>query len=419
MADFTLDIPDLQLGSSFDSGGFGGGFGFGDYGSSFSMPAMDWTMPSLPAFEAPQFQAQQWQAPSFEQAAPLATSLTQAYPPANPQGQRGFGDWWGGLSGPGKLGAILAGGTAVAGLAGALQQAFGGGGKTKTTTVQKVPPPGPDELAIRAQAMANARRMDPQLQAALDQIARNQQLLMELQQAAIPVAQQAPDLAAQQAQILGALAPTATGLAGGQMMLTPEIQRTIEQAFEPAMGDIARQAIESARNRGWAGGAELLAGPGAPIAGPALADLQGQMAKAKLEYGLALPQAAATIAGAYTQPLETRLGAGIPVTQEGARLAAALQGVSKERADQLLRLLQLLQEGRTGQATSIVTGEKGPDYAAAAGTLADTLSGLGQYIGGRESAQALAQQMENQRILQEQQRQINQMQLERLMSGQG
>ena len=65
--------------------------------------------------------------------------------------------------------------------------------------------------------------------------------------------------------------------------IPPALAALVEQAFQPQMGGIAQQAIESARRRGFAGGAELLnTGPGGAIAGPALADLQGQMAMAKL-----------------------------------------------------------------------------------------------------------------------------------------
>ena len=68
-----------------------------------------------------------------------------------------------------------------------------------------------------------------------------------------------------------------------QPSLPPGLSLLAEQAFQPAMGDIASQAIMSARRRGFSGGAQLLQeGPAGAVAGPALADLQGQMAMAKL-----------------------------------------------------------------------------------------------------------------------------------------
>ncbi len=75
-------------------------------------------------------------------------------------------------------------------------------------------------------------------------------------------------------------------------------QQLIEQAYQPQMGDIASQAIMSARNRGFAGGAELLnSGPGGAIAGPALSNLQGQMAQSKLGLMQSLP-------GLFNQPMQ-------------------------------------------------------------------------------------------------------------------
>lgn len=77
-------------------------------------------------------------------------------------------------------------------------------------------------------------------------------------------------------------------------------QKLVEQAYQPAMGDIASQAINSARNRGFAGGAELLnSGPGGAIAGPALANLQGQMAGSKLGLMQSLP-------ALYNQPIQAQ-----------------------------------------------------------------------------------------------------------------
>lgn len=88
-------------------------------------------------------------------------------------------------------------------------------------------------------------------------------------------------------------------LASGQG-LPPGYAQLVEQAFQPQMGNIATQAIESARRRGFAGGADLLQqGPAGAIAGPMLADLQGQMAQAKLGLMQSLPQL-------YNQPIATQ-----------------------------------------------------------------------------------------------------------------
>ena len=99
-----------------------------------------------------------------------------------------------------------------------------------------------------------------------------------------PSAGQANSLAMSQNQ-LGA-GGNLFGLLQGALQrpsIPPELSLLAEQAFQPAMGDIASQAIMSARRRGFSGGANLLQeGPAGAIAGPALADLQPQMAAAKL-----------------------------------------------------------------------------------------------------------------------------------------
>lgn len=380
-------------------GPIGGDFPIGT--TNFGAPAADSPFAGFqfqaPAFQAPTFQAPQFQGPVMGPMGPVGGGGGGAFPPANPQGQKGFGDWWSGLATPGKIGAILAGGSAAAGIAGALAQAFGGGKTSKSVTKTTVPPMTPEQRAIQEAAMQRTQQMDAQMQAALQQLARNQTLLAELQKAAMPVAAQAPAVAQQQADILAALAPTAQGLASQQAVLTPELARTVETAFQPAMGEISRQAIEDARRRGWAGGADLLLGPAGPIAGPALADLQGQIAKAKLEYALQLPRTAAEVAGAYTQPLQTRLEAGLPVVQRGTEQAAALRGISTERLNQLLKLLEIMDQARRAQTTATGVTTQPTDWGAIAQGLAGSLAGVGTAVGGLESSQMLARQMELQR----------------------
>lgn len=60
----------------------------------------------------------------------------------------------------------------------------------------------------------------------------------------------------------------------------------IKQAFGSMTGDIASSAITNARNRGFAGGADLLGTAAAPIAGQALAEVPAQEAKAYLDHVL-------------------------------------------------------------------------------------------------------------------------------------
>ena len=207
----------------------------------------------------------------------------------------------------------------VLGLAGALQTAQGKGDKTTTEMQRDVAPAGAGESALTDALMRQAMQGQGPYNQLTSQI------------------QQASDL---QMQIMQALGPTATGLARGSVPLTPELQRTVETAFTPQLGSIAQQAIESARQRGFPGGAELLGqGPAGAIAGPALADLQGQIAAAKLQYATGLPMQAAQImqmlsgsAGQAGQLQQGQFGGGLNLLQlqQNARMGAAGQNTTQQ-----------------------------------------------------------------------------------------
>ena len=110
--------------------------------------------------------------------------------------------------------------------------------------------------------------------------------------------------------------------------IPPALAQLVEQAFQPQMGNIATQGIESARRRGFAGGADLLnTGPGGAIAGPALADLQGQMAMAKLNL--------------YNQWIQNLMGA----SRTGQGLAQGFQPTQVTQAPQPTLLQTLAQLG--------------------------------------------------------------------------
>jgi hypothetical protein len=112
----------------------------------------------------------------------------------------------------------------------------------------------------------------------------------------------------QQASILSALAPTAANMASGNMQIPPALQQLINKAYDPYIGDITSNAIENARNRGFAGGADLLGGPAGQIAGPGLANAAGMKAQSLLQAMLQFPQGAAQIAGSYNQPINQLAG---------------------------------------------------------------------------------------------------------------
>jgi hypothetical protein len=180
---------------------------------------------------------------------------------------------------------------AAPGMAGMLGQLMGGGNKTSPniSTAQK---------ALGAQGTQALGYMQP----GANQLWNTGTGLMnQLGQGQNPLQQQ-------QGSILSALAPQAANLASGNVQIPPQLRALIQQAYEPYVGDITRQAIESARNRGFAGGADLLNGPAGTIAGPALANLPGLEANSLLQAMLQFPQASAQMAGAYNQPINQLTG---------------------------------------------------------------------------------------------------------------
>ena len=259
MDDWSFGDDWGDLGGGWDAGDYGGG---NDYfgGFNFDSPSMDFPVPMSPEFG---FSAMGNPMATFAGggAGAFGGSSPFMQPQAPPQQQmqqapQQAGANWGSLLTPQSL---LGLGGGIAGLAGALA----GGGKGVTNTPQM---------------SREQRAVGTQTGAALDQMGQFSQGQSPLQQ--------------QQMSLLSALA-SGQGLPPGYAAL-------VEQAFQPQMGSITQQAIESARRRGFAGGAELLnQGPGGAIAGPALADLQGQMAQAKLGLMQSLPQL-------YNQPIQTQ-----------------------------------------------------------------------------------------------------------------
>jgi hypothetical protein len=84
----------------------------------------------------------------------------------------------------------------------------------------------------------------------------------------------------QQASLLQALA-------GGQG-LPPGYQQLIEQAFQPQLGSLYQQAAQQGQQRGFYD-APATSPAGGAVLGPGLADLQGQMAQAKLQMMMSMP----------------------------------------------------------------------------------------------------------------------------------
>lgn len=112
-----------------------------------------------------------------------------------------------------------------------------------------------------------------------------------------------------------------------------------KQAFQPFVGSVTQQAIESARQRGFAGGADLLGagGPASQIAGPALANLPGM--EAQFQFNNIMPMIQALM-GQGQQGLQNQqgvaqqfgaLGSTVPMQQFPAPqpgMAQRLQGAA-------------------------------------------------------------------------------------------
>lgn len=193
-----------------------------------------------------------------------------------------------------------------------------------------------------------------------------------------------PGVLGGQEQILNQL------LQATQGNLSPGLLRLIEQSFQPQMGNIATQAIEAARQRGFAGGAELLnQAPAGALAGPALADLQGQMAQAKLGLIPMLGQAA----GAYSTPAALRLAGTSQLLNLNQNIMQALMGAGQQGIQNRLGFMgaatgQLGTQGNLGNVGRLNTGtttqttSQPSSLLDAFAPLAGLLGGVGGLLGG-------------------------------------
>lgn len=242
-----------------------------------------------------------------------------------------------GMSNIEKIGLALVAAGILPGILGAFQRGGDTPGQQETaqTTVQpNVPPQSPAEQQLIAQLLGGAGGQGGQAG----------QMFFDTQTGQFVTAEQMMQLDPTEAQAaLGGLG----GAGGGNVDLSqffgsPELNALVEQAFTPAFGDINRRAIEVARQQGFAGGAEVLQSPpGAAYAGPALADLQGQIAGAKLGTGTTL-----------LDILQRGQLGRAELTQRGQLGAAEL--AQRDYLGQL-SLLDLIQRGRlggTGQTTT-------------------------------------------------------------------
>lgn len=191
-------------------------------------------------------------------------------------------------------------------------------------------------------------------------------------------------------QFSGQSLPILQQMLQGGLNLNGEVNRTVEQAFQPQLGNIATQAIESARRRGFAGGAELLQqGPAGAIAGPALSDLQGQMAAAKLGLAQGLPMQAIGGFGQLqnlNQQLVQSLGG---FGQQGINNRNTTQGVQQGGLGQLGQIGGVLGQQRQGQINQTTnTNVPGGGLLGAAQNLGQIGQGVGNVLDifGRQQA---------------------------------
>lgn len=90
-------------------------------------------------------------------------------------------------------------------------------------------------------------------------------------------------------------------LMGGQLGLSPEMNALVDASFQNTINKVVEQSIEGARQRGFAGGADLLQGAAGPVYARLAAELPGQMAQARLNTAFQVPQIGAQLAGGQAQ----------------------------------------------------------------------------------------------------------------------
>lgn len=84
-------------------------------------------------------------------------------------------------------------------------------------------------------------------------------------------------------------------LASGQLPISPDLIKQVTGAFGATAGQLASDSINNARERGFSGGTDLLAGAGSPQYSQSLAQLQSDVSNALVNLAVGLPQAASNI----------------------------------------------------------------------------------------------------------------------------
>lgn len=317
----------------------------------------------------------------------------------------GSGDpgFFGSLTPVQKLGLMLGMGPVAVGLTGIIQQAMSGNAQARTKLTETFAKASPEQQQAIRSALQGFQQLQtfalsPQgsiltslasqapMQSAAMMRALKQQT--QLNRGVVGTAgATVPAMLGQQQGILSGLAPVAQAMSQGTLNLSPELQKSVEMAFQPQFGDVARQAIEAARNAGFAGGADLLnQAPAAALAGPALAALQGQMAGAKLDLARQLPLEALQIAGGFSTPIAAQGGLANQMIAQLGNLGQ--QGFSNQL--DFLRAASAPPQGLMGLGTGLqqtqgrtgITQGPPPTLLSAFAPLAQLLGGVGGLFGG-------------------------------------
>lgn len=232
------------------------------------------------------------------------------------QGQNGQGAQPGLLTGPGAQ-AGIAGLGVGAGLLGLIQQLASGG---PVTTVRQQTRTTPQEQQLTGQTL--------QALQGFQGLAHNAEINNAVKQ-----------------------------LAAGQLPISPDLVKQVTSAFGATAGQLAQDSINNARERGFSGGTELLAGAGSPQYAQSLAQLQSDVSNALVNLAVGLPQTASNI--------------------QSQQVGNAAQGIGLQN-DLLRALTQQNGFTQTSQTSGTLNSALGP-FAQTLGATGGLLSGLNSF----------------------------------------
>lgn len=192
-------------------------------------------------------------------------------------------------------------------------------------------------------------------------------------------------------KLLGMQGPGPSSFPSISTTPSPELISMVKSAFEPYIGTLTDQAITSARNRGFAGGADLLGGPAAAIAGPALANVPGLEAQALMDMMVKLPTAQAQIAAEEAAANTNAYQAAIQAALGGGQLANTAAGQQGSLAPSLLQMLlnpmTTALQGNLALLTGYPTGSTSSQTGSSTGTGSTSQTGMNT-VTGQSGSQA-------------------------------